>query len=60
MVDEFGQYDIGDEEAGEHEEQVDTDEATLQPPGPSVVCEDQVHRDGSQSVELRPIPPLVR
>ena len=44
----------GDQEPGEHEEHVDTDEATGEPGDPGVEQHDDDHGDGAQALDVGP------
>ena len=52
---DVAQEQLGDEVAGEDEEDVDADEAAVEAGEPGVERDDQVHRDRAQPVELGPV-----
>jgi hypothetical protein len=52
---EAGQDDRGDQEARDDEEDVDADEAALDPLRERVVPQDREHRHGAQPVDVRAV-----
>ena len=47
--------DAGDQEARDHKEDVDADEAAADRFGKGVIEHDRQHGDGTQAVDIRPI-----